>query len=709
MKPSAIPSVEFSLQPTNVSTSPSRKSSAIPSVEFSLEPTSVSTSPSRKSSNIPSVEFSLQPSELVSKIPTTESSSIKPSFQKVSSVPSTPLSSPSLRPSGPRSSQPSSITSTPYHPPSVNPSSKSSGEPASDSTTNPATIKPSSKYSLTSVGPYFAPSSNPTNYYSTSPSSKSPIQVLSKSNTPSSLTPTYSPNEDRRTVFPSYDIMPTPPTTDPHRRRSYAPSAQLSFLSCNNDHLKFVLNIINNDDDPENDISWTLRSCTGENILNDTNIGIEACIEPGQYNFTIYDEVGDGICCKSDHRLYEIYLNDELIKEGEDFSQKETTIFSSSTSYNPDPILCIPTSYPSVTNSIIMYSQSPTLVPSVLQEIETISLSQFSVDLMFPLSRRLQYDMSSQQRNQLEQSLQYDQEEFSNATYILLYNAMMPSFSPMIAGLDISLKKLSDQILEDTWIVKNELRGEVSVVKTGQSFVDFLLDQMNEFVLEKLRGEEYLQVLQVSNDTMLASIIDVEVDLLNPVVGSSSSPEKTDNDQSYSQGEWDYVFISLAAVIPIILVGIIYYLMRQSRRANSDLEDPCQQFLDDCSISSPGSRVAYKNNGVFHEEKGDDTNAASDVGEDTLDNELCATEDFTNETSCDREEEMKHQPVGDAESGSHESSGLDTRFDKLWDSSDASTSEAARSNERVKDNSQYSESPTVKSGNQSPQRRYFEC
>lgn len=77
----------------------------------------------------------------------------------------------------------------------------------------------------------------------------------------------------------------------------------------------------------------------------------EICLEDGEYNFTIYDSYGDGICCIGGDGYYSISLDGIVIAKGGDFGTNETVSFSI-------PYDKFPSQSPSM-------SLTPTIVPSL--------------------------------------------------------------------------------------------------------------------------------------------------------------------------------------------------------------------------------------------------------------------------------------------------------------------------------------------------------
>ena len=52
------------------------------------------------------------------------------------------------------------------------------------------------------------------------------------------------------------------------------------------------------------------------------------CLEAGQYQFMIYDNGGDGICCSYGEGGYNVISSDRIIAQGGEFEYNETVIFN---------------------------------------------------------------------------------------------------------------------------------------------------------------------------------------------------------------------------------------------------------------------------------------------------------------------------------------------------------------------------------------------
>ena len=53
-----------------------------------------------------------------------------------------------------------------------------------------------------------------------------------------------------------------------------------------------------------------------------------ACLDGGDYKFSIYDSYGDGLCCDHGEGSYEVLLNGEVLAEGDEFGSSEVVSFS---------------------------------------------------------------------------------------------------------------------------------------------------------------------------------------------------------------------------------------------------------------------------------------------------------------------------------------------------------------------------------------------
>jgi lysyl endopeptidase len=84
------------------------------------------------------------------------------------------------------------------------------------------------------------------------------------------------------------------------------------------------------DDYPE-ETSWDIQNASGVVIAQGSGytggiVASEVCVAPGCYEFTIYDEYGDGLCCDWGTGSYAVTsANGEILAEGATFTDLETT------------------------------------------------------------------------------------------------------------------------------------------------------------------------------------------------------------------------------------------------------------------------------------------------------------------------------------------------------------------------------------------------
>jgi len=87
---------------------------------------------------------------------------------------------------------------------------------------------------------------------------------------------------------------------------------------------------------------WTLSNQAGYQVLDgngyasNTQYEVEACLEEGCYDFAMYDNYGDGICCSYGVGEYIVTVDGEVVVEGGEFGFSETTNFCGTVS-SPSP------------------------------------------------------------------------------------------------------------------------------------------------------------------------------------------------------------------------------------------------------------------------------------------------------------------------------------------------------------------------------------
>ena len=61
------------------------------------------------------------------------------------------------------------------------------------------------------------------------------------------------------------------------------------------------------------------------------------CLKEGQYQFTISDSYGDGICCHRGKGYYNVTSYGEVIVQGGEFAFNDTTLFLIPHAFSPMP------------------------------------------------------------------------------------------------------------------------------------------------------------------------------------------------------------------------------------------------------------------------------------------------------------------------------------------------------------------------------------
>jgi len=169
-----------------------------------------------------------------------------------------------------------------------------------------------------------APTTSPTTYPSVSPSSP-PSMVPSSSSSPSmspssSMAPSTSPSSSP-SMSPSPSMAPS---------SSFSPTETwfcIEIAVVYHDYPQYTsweLQRVVYDDGGGNELVKSLQASLG-----DTTHAESICLQEGEYEFTIRDYWGNGLCCESGEGHYNVTSsNGALIAEGGDFSYSETTTFS---------------------------------------------------------------------------------------------------------------------------------------------------------------------------------------------------------------------------------------------------------------------------------------------------------------------------------------------------------------------------------------------
>jgi len=196
----------------------------------------------------------------------------------------------------------------------------------------PVTLSPT--FSPTTLSPTFSPSFSPSASPTVSPS-VSPTVSPSVSPT---ISPTASPTFPPTVSLQPSSITPAPvgptaspstsePTESPTVSTSAPTDATSSPTSCN----AFVLLL--KTDKYGSETYWTLRneneSKLGKGYTNNKEYAEEIeCLADGEYEFSMFDAYGDGICCRYGYGYYILYINGNEVKWGNEFRSVEITSFS---------------------------------------------------------------------------------------------------------------------------------------------------------------------------------------------------------------------------------------------------------------------------------------------------------------------------------------------------------------------------------------------
>ena len=134
----------------------------------------------------------------------------------------------------------------------------------------------------------------------------------------SNYQPTFTQNATKTFVVP----MPS---------NSLPVSGRTSICGSGKQQLRIELQL----DDFGNENAWELRRVNDNAVVKRVNTGeykandyedIEMCLDDGKYKFTLFDGVGDGICCRNGNGYYKLFMDGELMVDEQYFrSGKESS------------------------------------------------------------------------------------------------------------------------------------------------------------------------------------------------------------------------------------------------------------------------------------------------------------------------------------------------------------------------------------------------
>lgn len=139
-------------------------------------------------------------------------------------------------------------------------------------------------------------------------------------------------NEDQSAEQPN-DAVSSSQTTRPPSPSPTPMGRDATMMECHQVDVNIAF------DDYSGETSWEIQrvSASGEaNTIETYQAGDGSdshtetyCLEEGQYRFTIYDKGGDGICCGPGREgSYNVVLHGEVIAQGDEFGESETTLFN---------------------------------------------------------------------------------------------------------------------------------------------------------------------------------------------------------------------------------------------------------------------------------------------------------------------------------------------------------------------------------------------
>lgn len=115
-----------------------------------------------------------------------------------------------------------------------------------------------------------------------------------------------------------------------------------------------LVNIFIQLDNFPNETSWQLvneggivaEGGTYGDLEDGSIIDLDLCLDPGCYEFTIFDSFGDGICCTFGEGFYEVTWGDLVLAAGGDFDSEEATFFCVGIPFNSASVEQDPTAEP---------------------------------------------------------------------------------------------------------------------------------------------------------------------------------------------------------------------------------------------------------------------------------------------------------------------------------------------------------------------------
>ncbi len=140
-----------------------------------------------------------------------------------------------------------------------------------------------------------------------------------------------------------------------------------------------LVTITINTDNFASETSWELlvngsvAASGGENYASTTTYVEEICVDPGCYEFTIFDSFGDGICCGFGEGGYSVALNGQVVGSGAEFGGLETTVFGDC---DADPSL-VESIDPTIAESSITVKEGLTIFPNPTSGLFQVDVTNY--------------------------------------------------------------------------------------------------------------------------------------------------------------------------------------------------------------------------------------------------------------------------------------------------------------------------------------------
>ncbi|KAL7523724.1 hypothetical protein ACHAXR_000305, partial [Thalassiosira sp. AJA248-18] len=166
------------------------------------------------------------------------------------------------------------------------------------------------------------------------------------------------------TPNPTVPVTPNPTPSPTTASPTPNPTPSPTPTPCPEGDVSIEVDILT--DNYPSETSWTLtNTCTGEQVAVSPSYSTQGtsflhqlgCLPAVEYEFSIADTWGDGICCSYGSGSYTIRSDGAQVASGGDFGSSETKTFGTTTD--------CPTPSPTTSNPTVTVTPPPTLAPQV--------------------------------------------------------------------------------------------------------------------------------------------------------------------------------------------------------------------------------------------------------------------------------------------------------------------------------------------------------